>query len=161
MISVVIATLNDASGLAAALSDLVPAAVDGLVVEVVLADGGSTDETLEIAEEAGARITAGGGLAGACAAAKGPWLMLLPPAPVLDANWKRPVADHVERRAGEVGLLKVVRRAFWRRTEGVLAPKARWELSGGGAETIQAMARKLGPPSRTLRVIVNDRDGRR
>ena len=55
MISVVIPTLNAAATLQRALSPLVPAAVDGLVREVVVADGGSTDETLELAEDAGAQ----------------------------------------------------------------------------------------------------------
>ncbi|MEZ5917510.1 MAG: glycosyltransferase [Parvularculaceae bacterium] len=49
-ISVVIPTLNAGRGLAEALAALVPAALDGLVREVIVADGGgSTDETLAIA----------------------------------------------------------------------------------------------------------------
>ena len=52
MISVIIPTLNAESGLAAALSALVPAMVDGLVREVIVVDGGSTDRTLAIADTA-------------------------------------------------------------------------------------------------------------
>ena len=56
MISVVIATQDDERTLGQTLAALVPAAVDGLVREVILADAGSTDHTLAIAEDAGARV---------------------------------------------------------------------------------------------------------
>ena len=56
MISVVIPTLNAEAGLAAALTALVPAVVDGLVRDVVVVDGGSRDRTLAIAEKAGCDI---------------------------------------------------------------------------------------------------------
>ena len=56
MISVVIPTLNAERTLQRALAPLVPAAVEGLVREVVVADGGSTDRTLELADDAGANI---------------------------------------------------------------------------------------------------------
>lgn len=161
MISVVMVTLNEGERLARALADLVPAAMDGLVREVILADGGSSDVTLEIAEEAGARVTAGGGLAGACAAAKSDWLLVLPPWPVLADGWRGGVADHVEAHRGAVGLLKPVRRVLWRRPGGVLTPKARYEASGTDGQTISGLARRLGAPSRTLRVLVSDPGGRR
>ena len=54
MITVVIPTLNAEAGLPATLTALVPAAVDGLVREVIVVDGGSTDFTCRIAEEMGA-----------------------------------------------------------------------------------------------------------
>jgi hypothetical protein len=158
MISVVMAAGGDAEALAGALGDLVPAAVDGLVIEVVLDRTGANETELAVAEDAGARL-ADGGLAGAAALARGAWLLFLPPQPVLDANWRRPVAEHVERRAGIVGLLKVERRAFWSATGAVLAPRARYEQAGG-ASTIAALARRLGGPSRTLRVLLSDRGWR-
>ena len=62
MISVVIPTLNAERVLGPTLAALIPATVDGLVRQVVIADGGSADRTLEIAEAAGADIvTAGAG----------------------------------------------------------------------------------------------------
>ena len=54
MISVVIPTLNAERRLAACLTALVPAAVDGFVCEVIVADGGSTDRTALVADQAGA-----------------------------------------------------------------------------------------------------------
>jgi glycosyltransferase involved in cell wall biosynthesis len=82
MISVVIPTLNAGAHLAATLAALVPAAVDALVKEVVVADGGSNDDTLAIAEDAGGRVIPaergrGRQLAAGCAAARGEWLLAL------------------------------------------------------------------------------------
>ena len=53
MISVVIPTLNAERTLASTLAALVPAVVDGLVQEAILADGGSSDDTRIIADAAG------------------------------------------------------------------------------------------------------------
>ena len=111
MISVVIPTLNAAATLQRALSPLVPAAVDGLVREVVVADGGSTDETLALAEDAGARIVStergrGVQLAAGCAAAKGPWLLVLHADTELADGWAAAVADHIARRADTAGYFR-------------------------------------------------------
>src|SRR5262245_58936909 len=82
MISVVIPTLNDEDGLAGTLAALVPAAVDGLVREVIVVDGGSTDGTLHIAEAAGTEIvrseaSRGAQLAARAKRARFPWLLFL------------------------------------------------------------------------------------
>ena len=53
MISVVIPTHDDEAVLGRTLGPLVAAAVAGLVREVILADGGSVDATLDIGEDAG------------------------------------------------------------------------------------------------------------
>jgi rSAM/selenodomain-associated transferase 2 len=93
MISVVIPTLNAERHLARTLTALVPAAVDGLVREVIIADGGSTDATADIAEAAGATfITAERGrgqqlLAGA-SQAKSPWLLFLHADTILQSPWE-------------------------------------------------------------------------
>ncbi len=105
MISVVIATLNAAETLPATLAALVPGAVSNLVREVVIADAGSTDQTLAIVEDAGARL-AGADLAGACDLAKGPWLMLLPSAVRLAPEWQAAARDHIEHHAGEAGYFR-------------------------------------------------------
>jgi hypothetical protein len=60
VISVVVPTLNAENGLVRALSSLLEAAMRGLVRDVVVADGGSTDLTLEIAEDAGCTIVHAG-----------------------------------------------------------------------------------------------------
>jgi glycosyltransferase involved in cell wall biosynthesis len=106
VISVVIPTLNDEAVLGRALQPLVAAAVAGLVREVIVADGGSNDATLEIADDAGCRIlaSAGDGAARAreaAATARSDWVMILDPCTQLLPGWERAVRDHLERGSGQ------------------------------------------------------------
>jgi rSAM/selenodomain-associated transferase 2 len=92
MISVIIPTLNAQYGLAASLSALVPATIDGLVREVIIVDGGSQDDSLLIAEEVGAKIIRtsngrGHQLALGGREAKGPWLLFLHADTILEPHW--------------------------------------------------------------------------
>jgi glycosyltransferase involved in cell wall biosynthesis len=100
MISVIVPTFNDAPRLAACLAPLVPAAMEGLVRELIVVDSGSTDQTLEIADDAGALILTGQGDAAArwdqgIAKAKGPWLLLLEPAVRLEFGWEAAAKKHL------------------------------------------------------------------
>lgn len=101
MISVVIPTLNADASLAGTLSALVPATVEGLVREVVIIDGGSTDRTAAIADEAGAQFAVRSGgrgyqlLAGA-KRARFPWLLFLHADTVLQAGWEREAAAFMD-----------------------------------------------------------------
>jgi rSAM/selenodomain-associated transferase 2 len=102
MISVVIPTLNAEARLAATLSALVPAAVEGLVREVIVVDGGSTDHTAAIVEESGAHmIRKSGGrgyqLARGAMQAKQPWLLFLHADTVLEAGWEREASQFMDR----------------------------------------------------------------
>lgn len=99
MISVIVPTRDSAALLGPCLSALVPAAVTGLVREVILADGGSADGTLAIAEDAGARVVAGD-VAAAVSTAKGDWLLILPPTSRLEPGWEAEAEHHVNRFAG-------------------------------------------------------------
>ena len=101
MISVIIPTLDAEVGLARTLGALVPAAVDGLVREVIVVDGGSRDRTAEIADEAGVTfVTRGGGrgcqLAAGATQARFPWLLFLHADTVLDPGWEREVTAFME-----------------------------------------------------------------
>ena len=100
MISVVIATLNDETRLARALEPLIPAAISGLVREVIVCDGGSTDATLAVADDAGARILESGAdrtarIRAGCESAKGTWLLLLDPGAWLEPAWQEAAEAHI------------------------------------------------------------------
>jgi rSAM/selenodomain-associated transferase 2 len=101
MISVIIPTLNAQDGLAQTLAALVPAAVDGLVREVIVIDGGSSDATATIADEAGATFVVKSGgrgyqlMAGA-RRARFPWLLFLHADTVLEPEWEREVSLFME-----------------------------------------------------------------
>jgi glycosyltransferase involved in cell wall biosynthesis len=101
MLSVIIPTLNSERPLVPTLAMLVPAAMSGVVREVIVADGGSTDATMEVADVAGCNAVASSAplaqrLREAAARARAPWLMFLRPGTVLDATWEDEVVNFVE-----------------------------------------------------------------
>ena len=102
MISVVIPTLNAEEGLSACLAALVPAAIEGMVREVIVVDGGSSDRTLKIVEQAGAELLhaapgRGEQLALGAAQARQPWLLFLHADTILEPGWEREVGAVIER----------------------------------------------------------------
>ena len=102
MISVVIPTLNAEATLGQTLAALVPAAVEGLVREVIVVDGGSSDRTAEIVDQAGASLVKGGAgrghqLAAGAAQARFPWLLFLHADTTLDPGWERDAGLFMER----------------------------------------------------------------
>jgi rSAM/selenodomain-associated transferase 2 len=110
-ISVVVPTLNAASGLAQTL-----ACVEGAPVrEIVVSDGGSVDGTMQIAEDAGAIVVIGpkgrGGQLGRGAdVATGDWLLFLHADTVLSASWGAEAGNYIampsnQMRAGYFRLL--------------------------------------------------------
>ena len=108
MISVLIPTYDSEHLLVPTLSALVPGSAEGLLREVILADGGSTDGTSKIADAAGCEFRALPGdsrsrVRAAAKDARGPWLLLLDPASVLEEGWTREIAKFVEsaERAGQ------------------------------------------------------------
>ena len=96
MISVLIPTLNAQTTLPRCFDSLIAATVRGVVREVIVADGGSGDDTLGIADAAGARIKEGGRsrasqlMAGALAARQ-EWLLFLHPETALEPGWEAEV----------------------------------------------------------------------
>ncbi len=115
MISVVIPTWNAEQTLAATLTALVPAVVDGVVREVLIVDCGSSDATEAIADAAGARlITApqgrGAQLRSGGAAARHSWLLFLHADTVLEAGWQDEAATLIEQV--EAGKRKPLAAAF-------------------------------------------------
>lgn len=102
MISVVIPALNAERTLPSTLTALVPAAVDGVVREVIVADGGSTDHTRQIADHAGADVFQapqgrGTQLVQGAARAKFSWLLFLHADTVLEDSWARNAVEFMHR----------------------------------------------------------------
>lgn len=106
VISVVIPTLNAAGDLPGCLTALMEGVEADLIRDLVISDGGSSDATLAIAEEAGANVVTGppsrgGQLRRGCASAQGDWLLVLHADTVLDTGWAGAVAAHLAApRAG-------------------------------------------------------------
>lgn len=91
-LSVVIPTLNAAECLSRTLSGLAMAERRGVDLEIVVADGGSTDATLEIARHHNARVVEtepgrGGQLIAGAKTARGDWFLFLHADTLLERGW--------------------------------------------------------------------------
>jgi glycosyltransferase involved in cell wall biosynthesis len=154
MISVVIATFNDEATLGQTLASLVTAAVDGLVREVILADGGSTDATLAIGDDAGAAVVRSEGAAEArlgegCRAARSDWLLILEASVPAPHGWEGAAGRHMERHRG--------RAAYWGRSglapfltpaKALLVPRRLFEKESASAGWL----RRLGGKATGLKI---------
>ena len=133
-LSVVIPTLNTVQTLGPTLAALVPGVADGLVREVVLADGGSSDGIAEVAEETGARLVKvekgrGSQLQRGADVARGDWLLFLHADTVLPADWPRTVLRHMDSHADHAGYFRLSfdsDRRYARWTEGWANIRSRW-----------------------------------
>jgi rSAM/selenodomain-associated transferase 2 len=102
MISVIIPTLNAEVRLGGTLAALVPAAVDGIIREAIVVDGGSSDRTAAIVESAGADLVRGSGgrgsqLAAGAARARFAWLLFLHADTALEPGWEREATQFMQR----------------------------------------------------------------
>ena len=103
-LSVIIPVLNSAPRLGPVLAALAVGLAEGLIAEVIFADGGSTDETEQIAEATGARFIAcqrgrGVQLATGAEQAKGAWLLFLHDDTILPGNWPELVSEALREPA--------------------------------------------------------------
>ena len=101
MLSIVIPTLNSERTLGPTLEALVPGALSGLVSQLVISDGGSSDATLAIADAVGADVVAGAAgrgtqLARGAEAARGRWLLFLHADTVLAPNWPDKIRQFID-----------------------------------------------------------------
>lgn len=122
-LSIIIPTLNTEASLAACLASLVAGVPAGLVREVVVADGGSEDATLSVADTAGCVMLTGPPGRGAqliagAAAARGDWLLFLHADTVLSPDWVERTLDHVAVFGGHAGAFQLAYRSD--------AQQARW-----------------------------------
>lgn len=111
-LSVIIPTLNAEKQLPACLMALMEGLEAGLLREVVISDGGSTDATLQIAEEVGAELVTGdasrgGQLRRGGQAAQGDWLLVLHADTVLDPGWSESVLDHIASHPDMAGYFRL------------------------------------------------------
>ncbi|SMP19305.1 TIGR04283 family arsenosugar biosynthesis glycosyltransferase [Shimia sagamensis] len=110
-VSVIIPTLNEEDGLPTCLGALFEGVSTGLLRELIVADAGSKDATLDVAEEAGAEVvdcapSRGGQLRAGAAKAQGEWLLFVHADTVLPEGWSTSVEAHLAHidRAGYFGL---------------------------------------------------------
>ncbi|WP_238364286.1 TIGR04283 family arsenosugar biosynthesis glycosyltransferase [Mesobacterium pallidum] len=101
-ISVIIPTFNAADALPLCLAALGEGLQAGLIRELIVTDGGSTDQTMRLATAAGATVASGpkgrgGQLRRGCAAAGGAWLLVLHADTVLAEGWAEAALRHIER----------------------------------------------------------------
>jgi glycosyltransferase involved in cell wall biosynthesis len=101
MLSVIIPTYQSERPLVQTLAALVPGATAGLISEVIVTDGGSSDDTAKVADHAGCQFSASGELLGArlkdaATVARAPWLLFLRPGCVPDTDWVTDVGRFIE-----------------------------------------------------------------
>ncbi len=150
-ISVIVPTLNAGAQLPGCASALFEGIEAGLIRELIVSDGGSADNTLEVADAIGAHIVTGpasrgGQLRRGCAAAKAAHLLILHADTQLVPGWAEPVALHLQSgQAGyfdlqfDRGGVMVARWANWRSRlfglpygdQGLLVPRTVYEDLGG------------------------------
>ena len=170
MISVVIEAHNAEFKLVQTLASLVPAAAEGFIREVIVADAGSTDGTHTVADSVGCVIV-DGGRAAALVAARSDWVLLVAPGVRLDPDWSREAAAFLQRvqRNGETGRAATFRHgldafgfqarlaeqvsaflALFRRSETILAPRKAL-IAGERLRATQLQARAV-----TVRMVVGE-----
>lgn len=113
-LSIVIATRNAEALLPATMEPLMEGLRAGLIRDLVIADGGSTDHTLRIAEAVGAEVVTGPAdravlLGIGAEQAQGSWILALSAGARLSEGWSDLVTDHIRTRGGAACLRLVAR----------------------------------------------------
>jgi hypothetical protein len=175
MLSVIIATLDSEAALVQTLAALVSGATSGILSEVILADGGSRDDTAAVADVAGCHFMAVEGslarrLKAAAARARTPYLLFLRPGVVPDVPWTGDAGRFMQQAANDSraaifrrgavaqpglnGMLSLITAAVWPRPrpeQGLLISRRFYEELGGHSESA------AGPETELLRRIGRQR----
>lgn len=111
-LSIVIPTRDAAADLPGCLAALGEGLAGGVIRELVVSDGGSTDGTCAIAEAAGARVVTGaagrgGQLRRGCAAAEGAWLLILHADSWPASGWAAVAARHMAGADAKAGYFRL------------------------------------------------------
>lgn len=111
-VSALVPTLDAAKTLPGCLSALFPGVVAGLIRELVVSDGGSTDATRAIAGAAGAAWVAGPPGRGlqlrrGAAVARADWLLVVHADTCLSPGWEIAAGRHMARRPGHAGYFRL------------------------------------------------------
>ncbi len=115
-LSIVIPTLNAAGDLPGTLACLMAGIEAGLVRELIVSDGGSSDATVAMAEDVGATVVTGapgrgGQIARGVAASQGDWIMVLHGDTHLDAGWVAAVQGMIGAGDAQAGYFRLGFRA--------------------------------------------------
>lgn len=171
MLTVLLECRDHETELAHTLSGLVPAAVDGLVSDVVILDLGSSDGSARVAEAAGCRFHSEWKLEDILTTVRGEWLLILEAGARPQPGWIEEVGEYVavQDRAARFSPARHHRRPLLRRIMsrtpplelGLLLPKRQalsvvrpgQDLSALWSGVKPARLRSELLPARTLRAI--------
>ncbi|MEL6236160.1 MAG: glycosyltransferase, partial [Pseudomonadota bacterium] len=107
-LSIVIPTYDAVHRLGPCLAALTEALGEGLISELIIADGGSRDDISTLADAVGATLVLaprgrGSQLAAGAQAARGDWYLFLHADTVLSPGWSAVVAEHIARHPDRAG----------------------------------------------------------
>jgi hypothetical protein len=135
MLTVLMECRDQEAELAQTLSILVPAAVEGLVSDVVVLDHGSADGSSRIADAAGCRFHRQWQIKDVLGAARGEWLLLIEPGARIQNGWIDEVMEFIalNKQPARFAASRHYRRPFFKRIgrtvppleQGLLMPKER------------------------------------
>lgn len=153
-VSVIIPTLNAADRIGPCLGAVAEALTSGILREVILTDGGSSDAIEAVAEAVGARLIRGARgrghqLARGAEAAKGTWLLFLHADTVLGHGWVAAVQRHMQMAPDRAGWFRL-------RFDEETAPAravARWANLRSGALGLPYGDQALLVPARLYRKV--------
>ncbi|WP_415919906.1 TIGR04283 family arsenosugar biosynthesis glycosyltransferase [Tateyamaria sp. SN6-1] len=128
-ISVIIPTLNSVACLSGTLDSLVEGLDTGLIAELIVSDGGSTDDTCTLADAWGAQVlhgtaSRGGQIRRGCDAARGQWFLILHSDTQLSPGWSSAVAAHLATQ--DAGYFRLAFDRGGRAVAGWANLRARW-----------------------------------